>query len=362
VTIVAAPTAVPLLVGYTERAPQFGVPVLITSIDDFASQFGGAAAGTVFYLEHLVRLFFFNGGTSTYILSLGPFGEVKAGDFRDALSALTQQTDVTLLAMPDAVLLPPADFMALTNDILDACAATERVFALLDLPPHETVGELNDVVAAFRAGLTSAGRRYGAAYAPWLVSSTASANIVPPAALMAAVYSVVDAESGVWRAPANYPLIAIAEPQVIINDAEQATLNVDAATGISIDAIRLFAGKGVLVWGARTLDGNNSDWRYVNAQRTGMMISASIRNALPAYVFMPNNAMTWAAVAANVNAFLTSLWQQGALQGMTAQTAFNVTVGREPEIESETMVVTVLVAIVRPSEFVVLRFEQAMPV
>jgi uncharacterized protein len=358
VTIVAAPTAVPLLAGYTERAPQSGVPVLITSIDDFASQFGGAApAGTLSYLEHLVRLFFFNGGTSTYILSLGPFGDVHLGDFQKALSALKQQIDVTLLAMPDAVLLPRADFIALTNDILAACAATERVFALLDLPPHETIDELNDVAAAFRAGLTAEGRRYGAAYAPWLVSDVASANIVPSAALMTAVYSVVDAEFGVWQAPANVPLIAIAEPQVVINDAEQAMLNVDPETGISIDAIRLFAGKGVLVWGARTLDGNSDDWRYVNVQRTVMMISASIRNALPQYAFMPNNATTWAAVSADISEFLRSLWEQGALQGAKPESAFNVSVGRE----SEMVVVTIIVALVHPAEFIVVRFEQAMP-
>ncbi len=120
-------------------------------------------------------------------------------------------------------------------------------------------------------------------------------NVLPPSPTIAGVYTMVDAASGVWTAPANVTLSAVASPAVTISDQTQQNLNVDLQ-GKSINVVRSFAGKGVLVWGARTLDGNSLDWRYISVRRTTIFLEESIRLAMKAYVFADNVSSTWVAV------------------------------------------------------------------
>jgi phage tail sheath protein FI len=109
---------------------------------------------------------------------------------------------------------------------------------------------------------------------------------------MASVFTAVDSSRGVWKAPANVSLNAVVAPNVLVNDLDQASLNVDAVTGKSINVIRTFPGLGTLVWGARTLDGNSQDRRYINVRRTMIMLEQSIKLAARAYAFEPNDANT----------------------------------------------------------------------
>ena len=190
-------------------------------------------------------------------------------------------------------------------------------------------------------------------------------NVLPPTGAMAGVYTMVDAQDGVWKAPANVSLVNVTDVTVKITDQSQQDLNVDAATGKSINAIRLFAGQGVIVWGARTLDGNSQDWRYVNVRRTLIMIEQTIKAALKMYVFEPNNASTWTAVTSVLNNFLTSLWKQGALAGPGPEMAFSVACGlgatmTAQDILDGIMIVVVKVAIVQPAQFIVITTEQQM--
>ena len=150
-----------------------------------------------------------------------------------------------------------------------------------------------------------------------LVTKGAEAlNLLPPSGAIAGVYAAVDSERGVWKAPANVSLNAVIAPAVKITAEQQKTYNVDANAGKSINIIRSFTGKGTLVWGARTLAGNDNEWRYVSVRRFFNFAEESIKKATEQFVFEPNDANTWVRVQAMIENFLTTQWRQGALQGV----------------------------------------------
>ena len=189
-------------------------------------------------------------------------------------------------------------------------------------------------------------------------------NLLPPSALMAGVFTTVDNTRGVWKAPANVSLAGVVSPSVNISHDEQEDLNV-TPQGKSINAIRAFTGEGVLVWGARTLDGNSLDWRYINVRRTMIMLEESIRLANKAYVFEPNVANTWVTIKSMISNFLNGIWKRGGLAGATPEDAFAVFVGLGETMTPEDILegilrVTVLVAISRPAEFIEITFQQQM--
>ena len=189
-------------------------------------------------------------------------------------------------------------------------------------------------------------------------------NLLPPAAAMAGVYTAVDNARGVWKAPANVSLNAVVSPAVNITHDEQEDLNV-TVQGKSINAIRPFIGEGVLVWGGRTLDGNSLDWRYVQVRRTMIMLEESIKLAAKAYVFENNVANTWVTIKSTIRNFLTGIWKRGGLAGASPDDAFAVFVGlgetmTPTDILEGILRVTVLVALVRPAEFIEITFQQQM--
>lgn len=187
-------------------------------------------------------------------------------------------------------------------------------------------------------------------------------NVQPPSAGMAGVYTRVDNFEGVFKAPANTGMNSVIEPCVNINSDEQEDLNMPL-NGKAVNAIRSFVGRGTLIWGARTLDGNSQDWRYINVRRTIIMLEQSCKNAALAYVFAPNNASTWLTLKNMISNFLTNQWKAGALVGATREEAFSVDVGLGATMTSDDILdgfmrVTVKVALVRPAEFIVITFQQ----
>src|SRR5262249_53193482 len=150
---------------------------------------------------------------------------------------------------------------------------------------------------------------------------------LPPSAAIAGVYASVDRDRGVWKAPANIGLTSVIGPTVKITHDEQENLNVDTTAGKSINAIRAFTGRGPLVWGARTLAGNDNEWRYVSVRRLFIMIEESVKKASAFAVFEPNDSATWLKVKAMIESFLYGLWTQGALAGSTTDAAYFVNVG-----------------------------------
>ncbi|KAA3438923.1 phage tail sheath family protein [Rufibacter hautae] len=190
--------------------------------------------------------------------------------------------------------------------------------------------------------------------------------LLPPSGAIAGLYARVDAARGVWKAPANESLANVIAPSVKLEETKHGELNVDVNFGKSINVIKAFTGKGTLVWGGRTLAGNNNEWRFVNVRRFFNMVTESCKKATEQFVFEPNDAGTWVNVQAMIENFLTTLWRQGALQGAITEHAFYVAVGLGKtmtplDILEGRMVVEVGLAVVRPAEFIILRFSHKMP-
>src|SRR6185312_12008650 len=140
----------------------------------------------------------------------------------------------------------------------------------------------------------------------------------------------------VWTAPANWPITAAVDLKEHISAKDQGPINVDPVTGMSVNVIRSFPGRGpAIIWGARTLAGNDNEWRYISVRRFFFMVEQSVKNAMEPLVFASNDNNTWSKVKAMIGNYLTGLWKQGALMGNTAKESFYVHVGL-----GETMVET----------------------
>jgi len=189
--------------------------------------------------------------------------------------------------------------------------------------------------------------------------------VLPPSAAVAGIYARVDREQGVWKAPGNVGVMAVLGPVAKITDDEQDNLNVDPTAGKSVNAIRAFTGKGTLVWGARTLAGNDNEWRYVSVRRLFITIEESARKATGFAVFEPNDATTWLKVKAMIESYLYGLWERGALAGAKPEAAYFVRVGlgttmTPQDVLEGRMVVEIGIAAVRPAEFIILRFSHKL--
>jgi phage tail sheath protein FI len=190
----------------------------------------------------------------------------------------------------------------------------------------------------------------------------AKRGTLPSSPAMAGIYTQNDAQRGVWKAPANVGLAAVTAPVLPIDDSMQDDLNAPP-DGLAVNAIRTFTGKGTLVWGARTLDGNSGDWRYISVRRTLIFIEQSIALALEPFVFEPNAAVTWVRVIGMIENFLQDFWRQGGLTGTTPKDAFYVRCGLGTTMTAQDvldgrMIVEIGLAPVRPAEFIVLRIGQ----
>ncbi|WP_449386988.1 phage tail sheath family protein [Chryseobacterium lineare] len=189
--------------------------------------------------------------------------------------------------------------------------------------------------------------------------------VLAPSSSMAGVYAKVDSTSGVWKSPANVGLNFVAAPTEKISDRQQDALNVDPQFGKSINAIRAFTGKGIMVWGARTLDGNSNEWRYISVRRFFNMVEESVKKATERFVFEPNTANTWIRVQTMIENFLNQQWQDGALAGSKPEEAYYVSVGLNKTMSAQDILegrmnIEIGMAAVRPAEFIVLRFSHKL--
>jgi phage tail sheath protein FI len=189
--------------------------------------------------------------------------------------------------------------------------------------------------------------------------------VLPPSGAVVGIYAMVDNERGVWKAPANVSITAVKGPMVNVTHEDQESLNVDTEAGKSVNAIRAFTGKGTLIWGARTLAGNDNEWRYVPVRRFFNMVEESVKKATAQFVFEPNDANTWVKVRAMIENFLTLQWRAGALAGAKQDQAFYVRVGLGQTMTAEDILngymhVEIGMAVVRPAEFIILKFSHKM--
>jgi len=190
-------------------------------------------------------------------------------------------------------------------------------------------------------------------------------TLCPPSGAIAGIYALVDSQRGVWKAPANVSLNGVIAPAASFATSETDALNVDAVAGKSINAIRAFVGKGTLVWGARTLAGNDNEWRYISVRRFFNMVEESIKKSTYWAVFEPNDANTWVKVRGMIENYLTQKWREGALAGATTKEAFfvrcglGVTMSAQDILEGR-MNVEIGMAVVRPAEFIILKFSHKL--
>ena len=187
---------------------------------------------------------------------------------------------------------------------------------------------------------------------------------VPSSGVMAGIYARVDKNNGVWKAPANVSVNYVIKPTLAVTHDQQADLNVHT-TGKSINAIRSFTGKGTLVWGGRTLAGNDNEWRYISVRRFFNMVEESVKKATEQFVFEGNDANTWVRLRAMIENFLILQWRAGALTGAKPEQAFFVRIGlgetmTADDILNGYMNVEIGMAVVRPAEFIVLKFSHKM--
>lgn len=241
---------------------------------------------------------------------------------------------------------------------------------------RKAIGAFYPVLLKFYDALLSAASTFESTFDQSLVAAMgtykqiktsvgASISELPPSGTIAGVYARVDNQRGVWKAPANVSLNSVSGPVLAISSEQQEGLNVDAIAGKSVNAIRTFTGKGTLVWGARTLAGNDNEWRYISVRRFFNMVEESCKKATEPFVFEPNDANTWVRVQGMIENFLTLQWRAGALQGAKPDQAFYVAVGlgktmTSLDILEGRMIVEIGMAVVRPAEFIILRFSHKL--
>jgi phage tail sheath protein FI len=267
-------------------------------------------------------------------------------------------------------------FKAVTRPEVTAAytaAATQKAKA--DLAKNAAINASSAIIAFYRFAQKSAAeyeKKFNdsllnafTAYKNIVTKASEYLNLMPPCSTIAGVYASVDRDRGVWKAPANVSLNSVIKPAVKISHDQQGEYNIDVNAGKSINIIRSFTGKGVLVWGARTLAGNDNEWRYVNVRRFFNFVEESVKKATEQFVFEPNDANTWVRIQAMIENFLTVLWRQGALQGIKPEHAFYVSVGLGKtmtalDILEGRLIIEIGMAAVRPAEFIILKFSHKM--
>lgn len=383
----------------------------------------GLTTASGYNLYHSLVMFFNNGGGTCYIVSVGSYSDTvivgtgltafPAGGLTGGINALEVVDEPTLLVFPDAVnLADETAYGMVVKSALMHCNKLQDRFTIADVKHNGTANAITN----YRDALGNDFLKYGAAYYPSLRTTlnhgypnTLAVNYsktggssppdpdfanktlnqlenehpsiyrsviasirnvyvtLPPSGSVAGIYARVDADRGVWKAPANVGVNSIIGPTVKLTNSDQDLLNVDAASGKSINAIRTFAGKGTLVWGARTLAGNDNEWRYVPVRRLYIFVEESIKKATEFVVFEPNTANTWVRVKGMIENFLTALWREGALAGAAPEDAFFVKIGlgetmTPQEILEGIMNVEIGMAAVRPAEFIILKFSHKLQV
>jgi hypothetical protein len=346
-------TGVPAFLGFASKG-ELSRPAPLMLWPQLEAQFGPQPANG--FLHHAVRGFFDNGGLLCYVVRLDP-GPRPLEALRAGLAALRDVAAVDLLCAPD--IMPPASAIApdaaaikdVTEqqaELLADCQRTGGRFAILDTVLTTDM----TTVEAQRAALAGDD---GAIYHPWLKVATrdGSGLHVPPCGHVAGIYSRGDQQAGVHKAPANEIAEGALDLRVLLADDAVGRLS---ARGVN--CLRAWPGRGIRVWGARTLSADPA-WQSVGARRVFLTMSRWLEAFLPQLAFEPNDVRLWVRITREVTAYLDGLLRAGALKGRTPEEAFFVKCDREtnpPEVTAAGMVVTTVgMALADPAEFIVVR-------
>lgn len=253
----------------------------------------------------------------------------------------------------------------LGNDIFlrDGVPVSILSDVLTDAPASLVTDVTGAADAAARATAEAALRAQSATYRGILRGLNATAVAVPPSGAVAGLYAFVDDRFGVWRSPANFSISGIVGTDYDFTRGEKARLNVDAVSGKSINAIRVFPGKGTLVYGGRTLAGNSGEYTFIHVRRLMNMIEESIKKASLQFVFEPNSAATWVRLQAMISNFLHLQWRGGAFLGATPEQSYRVDVGLGKtmsidDVNSGRMIIEIAARPVGVAEIIYIRYVQ----
>lgn len=374
-----------------------------------------------FLMYYSLQMFFDNGGGPCWITSVGDYtstgGVIIAQNLLDGLDEVAKINEVTLLVFPDAINLESAtDYYNVHDSAIDQCVQLKDRFVVMDVyhnPDNGTLWSADVQLLRDTLSGTTDDLKYAAVYFPriyagidfnykmpgdqtqdndasvvitggaadnladlktadnaqYFQAKSALSNIqmlLPASPAIVGIYAQVDNSRGVWKAPANINIDNVIQPEYLITLKDQESLNVDTTAGKSINVIRKFEGRGpAIVWGARTLAGNDNEWRYISVRRFFNMVEESTKNATEQFVFEPNDRNTWIRVKSMIENYLTQQWKAGALMGTTTREAYYVKVGlgetmTEQDIWEGRMIVEIGMAVVRPAEFIILRFMHKM--
>ncbi len=287
-----------------------------------------------------------------------PFNSVQTNDV-DGIN--NTQMDAVNTAATNFVATTPSSGQTLANANALQVALSDLLDAL-----NAAMGELttayNDPVIDFVGGnVNYLQNSRPAIYSDVISGLTGFRVTLNPSGAMAGIYARVDNSKGVWQAPANVGVRNVIGPAVLITNEQQGSFNIDSLSGKSINVIRNFTGRGTIPWGARTLDGNSNEWRYVNVRRLFIYLEESIKRASQFVVFEPNDANTWVRTKGMISNFLTDVWRNGGLVGATTEEAFFVNIGvgtsmTTIDVLEGRMIIEIGVAAVRPAEFIILKF------
>jgi hypothetical protein len=278
-------------------------------------------------------------------------------EYEAALTALTRIDDVNILLAPDAAENATLQ-EAVQRALITHCEAMQERFAILDpLPNQDPAG----ITAQRNNPLISSDNGFAALYYPRIVVSNPLGDgtlAIPPSGHVAGLYARVDDQKGVHKAPANETLRGLIGLERILADDENGPLN-----EIGVNVIRSFIGRGIRVWGARTIaPASRTQWRYLNVRRLMLFIEESLQEGTLSAVFEPNNEALWETLKRTVSGFLTRVWRSGALVGTKPEEAFQVRIDRElnpPEVRAlGQLIIEVRVAPTTPAEFIVFRIIQ----
>jgi uncharacterized protein len=357
-------TGVPGFVGFVNAKSAGGLvnePLALNRKSDFDTLFQDKLAPGTFLAE-AVSGFFLNGGVHCYVVG-ARFEESsdaasKEKALKEALQALSPLTDLDLIAIPDAMTLDVEAIKRVQSEMLRHCEVNGDRMAILDALPTALMSSLiaqrNDITTGVREPVN------GALYYPWLKNN--AGQLIPPSGHIAGIFSRSDARVGVFKAPANEEVLGAidlgveesgASKALIVDSNLQGQLNPEG-----INCLRAFPGRGIRVWGARTLS-RDTEWRYVSVRRLVLTLRRWIDANMAWASFEPNTPQLWVRIKRELDVYLTELWQAGALRGQASEEAFYVKCDAEtnpPEVREAGQTATEIgLAPGAPAEFLIVR-------
>lgn len=280
---------------------------------------------------------------------------------RTGFGGLEAIDEISMVAVPDLMAayqqgaIDLEAVKAVQLGLIAHCELMGDRVAVIDPPPSLNARQIR-VWRQETAGYDS---KYAALYYPWVKTfdpATGRARLMPPSGHVAGIWARNDSERGVHKAPANEVVRGAVDLELQITRGEQDLLN-----PIGVNCIRAFPGRGVRVWGARTMS-SDPEWRYLNIRRYFNYLEESILIGTQWVVFEPNDHALWARIRRNISAFLVNEWRSGALFGRRPDEAYYVKCDEEtnpPEsVDLGRVVCEIGVAPVKPAEFVIFRLSQ----